>query len=241
MEEEKKSMKKKKIRYFDIYISKLLKNISQDHGITSNAKQQLNSVICLIARFLSSKAVELLIVSKKKTISVKEIRNAVQFSMTSNFASLVIKYAEEAVEKFSNFDANYISRQDKAGIVFPPSICEKFLRNFDFSKIMLTRTSPVYFASVLEFIVSNILVDAIKVASENNHVRLTIRDLELAVRKNKELCYIFDNFKISFIGGGVLPNIHESLLNKKPRKKQFQIQKIKKFTDLDLVQYVLEK
>ena len=38
--------KKKKTRYFESYIYKILKKISNTNGITSNAKQQLNSVIC---------------------------------------------------------------------------------------------------------------------------------------------------------------------------------------------------
>jgi hypothetical protein len=214
------SVKKKKNRYFETYISKVLKSITEDNGITINAKQQLNSALCLISKYLALKSRELVFISKKKTMSIKQISNAVKLTLSETFSESVIRHAERAVNQFTTIIDKHSSRQDKAGILFPPSVCEKFLRNFDFSKIMITKSSPVYFASVLEFITTHLLIYATKIAKENSHVRITIRDLEMAVRTNKELSSVFDICKISFIGGGVVPQIHESLLNKKPRKKK---------------------
>ena len=228
-EEEKKNKIKKKVRYFETYISKILKNITSENGITNNAKQQLNSCIFIISKLLSEKARELVVISKKRTMSVKQISNAVKLTLgVGEFRDLVIKNAEDAVQTFLNVEGKHNSRQDKAGIIFPPSICEKFLRNFDYSKIMITSASPVYFASVLEFIVTDILIISSKLANENNHVRITIRDLEMAVRGNKDLCNLFNTCNISFIGGGVVPQIHESLLNKKRRKKNSSSTDVKK-------------
>jgi histone H3/H4 len=217
-------VKKKKTRYFETYISKVLKSITTSNGITANAKQQLNSAICVIAQFLATKATHLTIISKKKTMSVKEISNSIKLSTTVNFSNLAIKHAEDSVETFLNVDTKHSSRQKKAGILFPPSISEKFLRNFGFSKIMITRTAPVYFASILEFIVFDILSLSTKMAIDNNRSRITIRDLEMSVRTNKDMCHLFENCKLNFIGGGVVPQIHESLLNKKPRKKRNKIE-----------------
>lgn len=217
------SVKKKKNRYFETYISKVLKSITNDNGITINAKQQLNSALCLISKYLALKSRELVFVSKKKTMSVKQISNAVKLTLSETFADSVIRHAERAVDQFTTIIDKHSSRQDKAGILFPPSVCEKFLRDFDLSRIMITKSSPVYFASVLEFITTHLLIYATKIAQENSHVRITIRDLEMAVRTNKELCSLFNTCKISFIGGGVVPQIHESLLNKKPRKKKLPV------------------
>ena len=49
-----KNCKKKKSHMFEIYISKVLKQISTTNGITNNAKQQLNSAICHILKYISS-------------------------------------------------------------------------------------------------------------------------------------------------------------------------------------------
>lgn len=223
VQEKKVCSKKKKIRYFEIYISKILKTITYDNGITVNAKQQLNSAVCLLAKYLGAKSRDLVVISNKKTMSIKQIGNAVKLTLCDSLATSAIEHADRAVEKFTEDTDKYGSRQDKAGIIFPPSISEKFLRNFDFSNIMITKSSPIYFASILEFITTQVLVYATKIAQQNNHVRVTIRDLEMSVRTNKELSVLFTTCKITFIGGGVIPDIHESLLNKKPRKKKVVI------------------
>lgn len=215
-----KNIKRKRSRYFETYISKVLKNITENHGITANAKQQLNSAICIIAKKLAEKTLYLTFISKKKTTSIKEVNNAIKLLLPVALNTIVSKYAEESVEKFSSDNIKHSSRQEKAGILFPPSIAERFLRNFGFSKVMITRTAPVYFAAVLEYLVNHILNNATKLATENNRVRITIRDLELAVRTDTELDKLFKQCNLSFIGGGVVPQIHESLLNKKPRKKR---------------------
>lgn len=212
--------KRKKTRYFETYISKVLKNVSTDHGITANAKQQLNSAVCIIAKVLANTATHLTVVSKKKTMSEKEVLNAVKLVFSGTLIETASRQAQDSLQKFDTDDAKHSSRQDKAGILFPPSISEKFLRNFGFSKIMVTKRAPVYFAAILEHLVMDILTNASKMAKENNRVRITIRDLELTVRTDRELVKLFEKCNLSFVGGGVVPQIHEALLNKKPRKKR---------------------
>jgi histone H3/H4 len=223
--------KKKKTRYFETYISKILKQLSVTNGITSNAKQQLNSVICIIARNISNISTQLTFVSNKKTLSHKEVSNAANLILSENLAKNVINHADVSLAKFSEENSKHSSRQEKAGILFPPSIAEKFLRNFGFSKIMVTKTAPVYFAAVLEYLVLNILELASNLARENNRIRVTIRDLELSVRTDRELSILFENCRLSFVGGGVVPKIHDSLLTKKPRKKRKTV--VNKTTDMD--------
>lgn len=218
-----KNFRRKKTRFFEIYISKVLKTITSSHGITANAKQQLNSVICSLAQFIATRSVQLTLIAHKKTMSVKEIENAVRIFMYGNLRDNSVKHGRDAVEKFSvddNEESKHLSRQNRANIVFPPSIAEKFLRNFGHSKLMITKTTPVYFATVLQYVVSEILIQAVRNATENNHSRVTIRDLELGVRTDKELDRLFRTTNMQFLGGGVLPEIHEALLTKKPRKKR---------------------
>lgn len=202
--------KKKKTHFFEIYISKLLKLISDKNGITSNAKQQLNSALCIILKNISSIVHNLIIVSKKKTITIKEISNAINITLTGELLSNAIKYGDKTLELFNKDIDKKGSRQNKAGIIFPPSIVEKFLRNFGYSKVMITNNSPVYLASIIEYITSEIL----KYSTLNcKHVRLTIRDIELSVRNNIELDKLFKKFNVTFLGGGVLPFIHTSLIS----------------------------
>jgi histone H2A len=210
--------KKKKNHFFEIYISKVLKQISQNCGITSNAKQQLNSFLCILSKYISALVFDLTLFGKKKTISDKEVENGLNIILSGELLSNSISEGKKAVENFKTENKKG-TRQNKAGIIFPPSITEKFLRNFGNSKIMITSVAPVYLAAVLEYITYEILDLASINAKDNKRIRITIRDLELVIRLDDELDKLFNKVNISFLGGGVVPYIHETLLKKNKKKK----------------------
>lgn len=212
---EQKIIKKKKSHFFEIYIIKVLKQICETSEITSNAKQQLNSVLCLIAKHISSLVLNLLQISKKKTISYKEVNNAIKFILNGELLNNSIIEGEKAKENFeTNKNESICGRQNKAEILFPPSLTEKFLRKFGFSKVMITSTAPVYLAAVLEYLCFEILDISNTLCKESKRVRINIRDLELAVRCDDELNNLFNKLNINFLGGGVVPFIHSSLMVK---------------------------
>lgn len=213
--------KKKKTRFFETYISKVLKQVSESNGITSNSKQQLNSALCLISKLISSTVITLTEMAKKKTMSDKEVKNALLIVLPPQMAANAIIEGQKAIASFGK-DKNIkgTSRQEKAGILFSPAISEKFLRNFGYSKVMVTRQAPVYLAGALEYITSEILKNASISAKDNKRIRINIRDLEMGVRKNEHLNIFFVKNNISFLGGGVTPFIHSSLLPKKIRPKK---------------------
>ena len=222
--------KKKLTRYFEIYISKVLKKISPKSGITSNAKQQLNSVLCIIAKKISTTASRLTQIAKKKTVSVKELSNAIKLVLPPEVAKNALSEGNKAINKFiqetktnNPEKIKNKSRHEKAGIIFPPSITEKFIRNFGFSNILVTKNTPIFLASALEYITSDILTVSTETTKENKRVRITVRDLELSVRTDEELIELFDTCNIHFLGGGVVPFIHESLKVKKPKRKKKKI------------------
>ena len=127
------------------------------------------------------------------------------------------------------------SRQTKAGIIFPPSVAEKFLRKFDNSIYMITQNGPVYLAAVLEYICMEILASASTIAKENSRVRITVKDLELSIQSDKELNSLFKKNKIEFLGGGNIPFIHPFLSTKKPgrfKSGTVAIREIKKYQRL---------
>jgi len=149
--------KKKKTRFFETYISKVLKQVSDSNGITSNSKQQLNSALCLISKLIASTVITLTEMAKKKTMSDKEIKNALLIVLPSQMAANAIIEGQNAVASFGKDNIKGTSRQEKAGILFSPAIAEKFLRNFGYSKVMVTSQAPVYLAGALEYITSEIL------------------------------------------------------------------------------------
>ena len=209
---------RKKSHYFETYISKLLLQIAPHKGITSNAKQQINSFICILLKTFASIIFDLIFIAKKKTISVKEVENSLKIILFGDLLNCCIKEGKNACDNYAN-DEFKGSRQNRAKIIFPPSIIEKFLRNFGYSKIMVSNYAPVYLASVLEYITFEILDMSVPFCTDGKRARLTVRDMELAVRNDIELNVLFNKLGISFLGGGVIPFIHSSLLIKKKMVK----------------------
>lgn len=213
--EEQKIIRKKKSHFFEIYIIKVLKQVSETSEITSNAKQQLNSVLCTITKYISSLVLDLLQISKKKTISYKEIINALKFILNGELLNNAILEGAKAKENFeTNKNEKICGRHNKAEIIFPPSLIEKFLRKFGFSKVMVTSIAPIYLAAVLEYLCFEILDISNTLCIESKRVRINVRDLQISVKCDNELNDLFNKLNINFLGGGIVPFIHSSLLVK---------------------------
>lgn len=213
--------KKKRTRFYEIYLSKLLKQVSGENGITSNSKQQLNSILCIITRLISAKVNELTEMAKKKTMSGKEVNNALTVLFPGDIGKGMVTMADQAVENYQNDDTSKgITRQERAGIIFPPSVTEKYLRNFGHSKIMVSHSAPVALAAAVEYLAGEILENASVFAKQKKRVRITIRDLEIGVRTDSEINSFFEENNLEFLGGGVTSYIHPSLLVKKVRRRK---------------------
>jgi len=223
--DEQKVIKRKKSHYFEVYISKVLKQICDKSGITSNCKQQLNSALCIITKYISNIALNIVTSSKKKTITDKEISSAIKMTFSGILLENSLNEGYNAIQKYKGFDKEesneeklLLCKQIKAGIIFSPSLVEKFLRQFGYIKIMVNSLAPIYLAAVLEYLTYEILDISNEICKENKRVRINIRDIELAIRTDNELNNLFVKLNINLLGGGVLPFIHSSLITK-PKKK----------------------
>ena len=83
---------------------------------------------------------------------------------------------------------------------------------------MISASAPVYLSAVLEYLTYEILDLSLNYCKDNKRGRITIRDIEISVRNDEELNKIFRKLNVSFIGGGVIPFIHNSLITKKKKK-----------------------
>ena len=108
------------------------------------------------------------------------------------------------------------SRSARAGLQFPVGRLARYLRKGNYSR-RVGGAAPVYMAAVLEYIVAEVLELAGNAAKDNKRSRITPRHIQLAVRNDDELNQFFGNAIIA--SGGVLPNIHPSLMPAKKKKK----------------------
>ncbi|ORX72254.1 histone-fold-containing protein [Linderina pennispora] len=107
------------------------------------------------------------------------------------------------------------SRSSKAGIQFPVGRIHRHLRKGNYAQ-RIAAGAPVYLAAVLEYLTAEILELAGNAARDNKKTRIIPRHLQLAIRNDEELNKLLGNVTIA--QGGVLPNIHNTLLPQKSKK-----------------------
>ncbi|KAJ3072233.1 Histone H2AX [Podochytrium sp. JEL0797] len=94
------------------------------------------------------------------------------------------------------------SRSKRAGLQFPVGRIHRLLRKGNYAK-RIGSTAPVYLASILEHLMTEMLQLAAKAARDNKKSRIVPRHLQLAIRNNEVLIKLLGNVTIA--EGGVLP------------------------------------
>ena len=107
------------------------------------------------------------------------------------------------------------TRSAKAGLTFPVGRVHRLLRRGNYAQ-RVGSGAPVYLTAVLEYLAAEILELAGNAARDNKKSRIIPRHLQLAIRNDEELNKLLGNVTIA--EGGVLPNIHHTLLPKKTAK-----------------------
>ncbi|XP_053313315.1 late histone H2A.L3-like [Spea bombifrons] len=113
--------------------------------------------------------------------------------------------------------ASKSSKSAKAGLQFPVGRIHRFLRQGNYAE-RIGSGAGIYLAATLEYLCAEVLELAGNAARDNKKSRIYPRHIQLAVRNDDELSKLFDGVTIA--DGGVLPNIHATLLPKKTMKAQ---------------------
>lgn len=200
---------------FLTYIPRALKAVGPDNNIASNTKYQLDQMMKAICYKIANAARQITIDECKKTIFPKEVEVAVNLFAQPNLAEAVTKKAAEAMETFeSHKTAKNESIADRAGLIVPPHLAEKYLRQFGHSNTALNHSTSVYLASVMEGLLREILTQASATTRESKAVIITIRHLYLAINNDADLKALCEHTGIRLLGGGAIPGVRDELLTK---------------------------
>jgi histone H2A len=155
--------------------------------------------------------------NKTETLSLSETRTAVRMTLDGDLLKNALSYADKVVEKYRNEvkhkekGTKPKARSKLAGIIFPVSRIENIMRQLSIKK-RISSSSPVFLASVLQYIMRELLDLATNTALGDKKKRLSSRHVALATGQKEELSLLFKNV---CLGGGVIPHIEPKILNKK--------------------------
>jgi histone H2A len=132
-------------------------------------------------------------------------------------ATTMVTQAQKSAWARTYIRKKTVTRSNRAGLKFPVGRVHRHLKK----AVIQTRISagaPVYLTAVLEYLAAEVLELAGNATRDNKRHRITPRFVQLAIRQDNELHELLDNVVVS--EGGVIPQIHKSLLPKSGKAKR---------------------
>lgn len=197
---------KRQTRFFDIYITKILKNIDTKAEIFKNSREQLNQLLQIIVSKIVDIVYKLMENQSKNTINWKIIENSISIFLNG-----------ELRQNSRNIAKNII--ENKFNLIIPLHLLEKYLRRTNYK---ISKKSISYLTAVTEYLLGEILDLAFTYTKHQKRLRITTSDIEKSLREDVEFQPILLRHNIHFTNGC---NIPTTIHNQKNCKS---IQTIKK-------------
>ncbi|GAM21022.1 hypothetical protein SAMD00019534_041970 [Acytostelium subglobosum LB1] len=206
------------------YIKDILRTLSGTGVVTKSlridamAKEALVSFIRDIARRIIDLSRDLLIRSGKATLQARDIQMAVRIELRGELAKHAIVQGMTTLAKanpsYNAGDAEFKPPAKNAGLIVKPSYVRKQLKIAGFGRV--AKMASVYFAAVLEYVLSEVLELSSNNAQSCGKTTITSQHIFFAVSNDAELNSLCEH--VTFPSAGVASNIHAGLVSKKSKK-----------------------
>lgn len=219
---------RKKCKFFDIYINRILRSVYEKYSINTNAKEQVNNILKVICKNIVNDSVKIMKNSQRKTLSVSNVAKALRKYITrisniENNLMLVWNIGFQAVDKFQEKVNEKVNEKAEKGInvnsdggstkgsqekperktetintIIPPHLTEKYLRAFN--GVLVSKNVIIFFAACIDYIAKQILDKAVQIVEHCQANRISIKHLEIAIKSDVPLSIFFERMGISLLG-----------------------------------------
>lgn len=210
---------------FNTYIHKTLKQVDPSISIAGATSLQLDVFMKIFSARLASVAIQIAHDAGRHTVNTQDVQVAAKLILPANLWEKASEAGDNALAAYeSNEDTK--NKASRSGLSFPPHISEKFLRQQSAaaqsaaSKLSVAQMSPIYMAAVIECVAECILATSIQVATEHKRQTINVRHLQLATRGDEDLDCLLNSLNVNWLGGGVMPYIHPSLVPDKNKQRK---------------------
>jgi histone H3/H4 len=203
---------------FKIYNKRILAQVHPEVGLQGSTNVILNNIEHFLVQKIMNTANNLLKLSDGKTLTDTLIKSSIRMVYIDNLSIGAIRQIDKSVKAYNNYisqSKEKISRSHKADLQISVSRIEKLMRSYTLKGCRLSSDAVIAVAASVEYIIAEVVELAGNAARDNKKIRISPRHISLAIKLDIELQKLFSK---THLGGGVIPNIHSSLLPKKSKK-----------------------
>lgn len=142
--------KVKRTRKFTKYFVTICKNLNSNLKISDEACQAMNLLLIHFVKKITLTSCNVVNVTKKKTLGEQHFETSLKLFFKEDIANMLTENVNYKMNKYLDINFEENNRQQHAGLIFPPCICEKIIRDINNERYILTKHVSVYCSIVVE-------------------------------------------------------------------------------------------